>query len=403
MQTVHYPARDNFLSELLAEHGSQLGVVWQRPEKYRLQIIYTRIDRDSRNRPHFTDYHYHVDSAYFYPASTVKLPGAVLALEKLRDLGIPGLDRHTPLRIDSLPGLTPAVLTDSSAPGGHPTIGHYIKKIFLVSDNDAYNRLYEFVGQRALNERLWELGYTQTQLRHRVAIFFSPEANRHTNPFTFYQEGGELYRQPAQYSEVVFPGRRDSVGRGYTDAQGHFIEGPMDFSMKNRLPLTDLHDLLRRIIFPEAVTKAQRLRLTENDYQFLYHCMSQLPSESSSPIYDTTEFHDGYVKFLLRGGERHTDLPAGIRIFNKPGWAYGFLTDAAYVTDIDHGVEFMLSATVYVNEADTFGEDKYEFDEIGKPFMKMLGRIIYNYELQRRRPYQPDLSRFKMVTTDNQQ
>ena len=35
-----------------------------------------------------------------------------------------------------------------------PSLGHYIRKVFLVSDNDAHNRLYEFVGQGELKERL---------------------------------------------------------------------------------------------------------------------------------------------------------------------------------------------------------------------------------------------------------
>jgi hypothetical protein len=40
-------------------------------------------------------------------------------------------------------GQTP-VYNDPTTPDGKPTIEHYIKKILMVSDNDAYNRLYEF-------------------------------------------------------------------------------------------------------------------------------------------------------------------------------------------------------------------------------------------------------------------
>ena len=38
---------------------------------------------------------------YFYPASAIKLAGTLLALEKLNQLAIAGVDRHTPVRIDS--------------------------------------------------------------------------------------------------------------------------------------------------------------------------------------------------------------------------------------------------------------------------------------------------------------
>ena len=32
------------------------------------------------------------------------------------------------------------------------TVGNYAKRMLLVSDNSAYNRLYEFLGQGALNQ-----------------------------------------------------------------------------------------------------------------------------------------------------------------------------------------------------------------------------------------------------------
>ncbi|HEY8920679.1 MAG TPA: hypothetical protein VIM87_29785 [Chitinophaga sp.] len=111
MQTRHYPATDNFLDTLLQANAQRLGPVFAYPDSFQLQIIYTRIDRDAHNRPHFRDFYYHVDTGrYFYPASTVKLPGAALALEKLNDLHIPGLDRNTPMYIDSLPGVHPVVV-----------------------------------------------------------------------------------------------------------------------------------------------------------------------------------------------------------------------------------------------------------------------------------------------------
>ncbi|GAA0545404.1 beta-lactamase family protein [Chitinophaga japonensis] len=395
IQTRHYPATDNFLDTLLQAHAQRLGPVFRYPDSFYVQVIYTRIDRDARNRPRFRDYYYRVDpDRYFYPASTVKLPGAALALEKLNDLAIPGLDRETPMYTDSLPGITPAVLQDSTAANGLPSIAHYIRKIFLVSDNDAFNRLYEFIGQEELNRRLWEMRYTRVQIRHRTGLRLSTEAERHTNALRFERDGKVLYRQPARYSTLAFAPRHDSAGRAYYTPQRVLVQQPMDFSERNRLPLTAVHDLLRSIIFPEAVTKQRRFRLTENDYRFLYRCMSRLPAATGHPAYDSTEFYPAYVKFLLFGGEKNAQVPPGVRIFNKPGWAYGFLTDVAYIADFTHQVEFMVSATVYVNKNGVIG-NRYEYSETGKPFLKALGQVLYEYELQRKRKYRPDLSRYK--------
>ena len=127
--------------------------------KHEVQILYTQIDRDADNRPHFTRHEYRVNPKdYFYPASAIKLAGALLALEKLNQLGIAGVDRHTPVRIDSAYSGQTAVREDSTAPDGLPTVAHYIRKLFAVSDNDAYNRLYESVGQQRMNEGLWRRG-----------------------------------------------------------------------------------------------------------------------------------------------------------------------------------------------------------------------------------------------------
>ena len=82
-------------------------------------------------------------------------------------------------------------------------------------------------------------------------------------------------------------------------------------------------------------------------------------------------------------------MPDNVRVFNKVGWAYGFLTDASYVVDFAHNTEYMLAATIYANSDDTLNDDKYEFETVGRPFLYQLGQTIYNYELNRPRQYNP--------------
>src|SRR5947209_4718938 len=79
------PKTDPFLQQILAANQNSLfQQVLQHPDTYRLQIIYTKIDRDKHNKPIFTNYYFHYDPAlYFNPASIVKMPLAFLALEKL--------------------------------------------------------------------------------------------------------------------------------------------------------------------------------------------------------------------------------------------------------------------------------------------------------------------------------
>jgi len=78
------------------------------------------------------------------------------------------------------------------------------------------------------------------------------------------------------------------------------------------------------------------------------------------------------------------------------GWAYGFLTDASYVVDFKNKIEYMLSATIYVNSDEVLNDDKYDYDNIGYPFLYQLGQTIYKYELQRVRTHKPNLSGFRI-------
>jgi hypothetical protein len=57
----------------------------------------------------------------------------------------------------------------------------------------------------------------------------------------------------------------------------------------------------------------------------------------------------------------------------------------------------MLSATISCNSDGIYNDDKYDYDRLGFPFMKNLGKTIYEYELSRKRKFVPDLSGFRVV------
>ena len=94
-------------------------------------------------------------------------------------------------------------------------------------------------------------------------------------------------------------------------------------------------------------------------------------------------------------GAEKSPMREGLRIFNKVGDAYGFLIDAAYIADFNNNVEFMLSAVIHCNSDGIFNDDKYDYDEVGFPFMKHLGQVIYEHELKRKKNRVPDLSKFR--------
>ncbi len=382
---------DPFFTAVLKGYPGLLDSLLLHRKDRNVQIIYTEINRASEGTPTLKKHYFNRDDqAYFYPASTVKLPVALLALEKLNELGVKGLDKSTTMITEAgYSGQTP-VYNDPNTADGKPSIAQYIKKILLVSDNDAYNRLYEWLGQEYLNASLYKKGYQHAQILHRLDIFLTEDENRHSNPVNFYDNNNNLvHRKPLLFNQKPHTTRKDFLGKGYY-SNGKLVSAPMDFSKKNRITLEELNQVLTSVIFPQAVPASQRFNLTEEDRQFVLQYMSQLPSESVYPSYDNS-YHDAYVKFILYGSEKGT-LPKNIRIFNKVGDAYGQLTDLAYVVDFKNNIEFMVSATIYCNEDGILNDNKYDYDKTGFPFMKNLGRAIYQYELTRKRNFKPDLS-----------
>jgi hypothetical protein len=123
--------------------------------------------------------------------------------------------------------------------------------------------------------------------------------------------------------------------------------------------------------------------------------MSQFPVETSYPTHYTDDYYDGYLKFLLFGATK-TRLPRHLRLFNKSGDAYGYLLDNAYIADFEKGIEFMLTAVIYVNEDGILNDDQYDYEKVGLPFMSNLGKTFLEYELNRKRSVRPDLGRFEV-------
>jgi hypothetical protein len=396
------PANSKLLAEILLQLPDSLKKVAENPKDFRLQIIYTQVDRDILNKPLFRHHYFNVHENYTYPASTVKLPAAVLSLEKINQLGIDGLGINTPMYTSPLrPGEKP-VFEDHTSKNGKPSIGHYVKKVLLVSDNDANNRMYEFLGQEPFNKRLHALGFSQAQMTHRLSIPLADPENRMTNPVWFANGNGKtLYRQTYAQSNMVYASRSDSIGKAYMEGGGpgkpaKRIDLPMDFSTKNRWPIAYAHLLTQWIMFPESQPDSNRLLLDASDYQFLWKYMSMLPGESDYPVYPAAKYWPAYVKFLWAGSEKGAWPDDNVRIFNKVGNAYGHLLDAAYIVDFDKKVEFLLSAVIYCNSNGVLNDDTYDYDTIGFPFMKALGQIVYQYELKRIRKFTPDLNRFKL-------
>jgi hypothetical protein len=318
-----------------------------------------------------------VNETYFYPASTVKMVVAALALEKLNGLGIEELTAEAPMQTFAGRSVQTAAFLDGESPSGFRTVDEYIHQIFIASDNEAYNRLYEFVGVDYINRRLKEMGY-EARIVHRLsAPEYDEQENLYTNPVRFYSSSGKiLYHQGLVKSsgESInrlhdLPGQRK--GKAFYDGeQERTIPLAFDFSHKNAIGLRDLQDFLMAITMPDLVSERQQIHLSDDDRIRLWRHMSSWPHESHRTDYQ--KLPADYVKFFLTSPAD----TARLRIYNKVGYAYGTLTDVSYIVDSETEISYFLAATILVNENGIFNDNVYEYEEEGRIFLSALSQYI---------------------------
>ncbi len=351
------------IEQALTSDDPRIKTVMENLDAHEVQILFTRIDR-SADSIKLTDHTFQVDEeAYFYPASTVKFPIAVLALEYVNELK--ELDLHTQFYVEG----------DTI----ETTVAAEVAKVFAVSDNSANNRLVELLGQDRINERLQKKGIQPVRIAHRLSTSNADDVV--TKPLIIYLNDSTTMSMESSTNSPPQDLRLKGIikGKGYID-EDTLIGEPFDFGQKNYYPLIAQHATLKRVLFPELLDSSQQFKLDDESWRLLLNAMKSRPRELG---YDPEIYYDSYVKFYLFG-DSEIPYPEHIEIYNKVGYAYGTLTDCAYILDVKNNVEFMLTATLLVNNNGVFNDNVYEYEKVGIPFLAALGQELYNLELHRK-------------------
>ena len=338
----------------LQTQDTLLKQVFTNKDSLKLQIKLTVVNNTSE--PLFTSYNYNVnDSLYFYPASTVKLPVALLALEEIN---------YLPFTSD-----TPYFIEGDSLIS---TIKKDITAVFALSDNAAYNRLYEFLGSDKINTQLTYKGLAPSRVVHRLSVEDAEE--RALKSVIFFKNDSVLHATK-EYSDAPIPKLKlkDIVtGKGYFE-DTTYIEEPMSFEYKNFYPISKQHETLIKLFYPDVYKYSQQFHLNKSDNQFIKEMMSSTPKSLG---YSEELYPDNYVKFFHSANKASSKIKK-ITIYNKAGFAYGYLTDNAYIVDSENNIAFFLTATLLVNQNKIFNDDTYQYDTIGIPFLSALAKEIH--------------------------
>ncbi len=156
------------------------------------------------------------------------------------------------------------------------------------------------------------------------------------------------------------------------------VEGPMDFTPKNRVSLVDLQRALCMIVAPEVDCGGPGFELRAEDRALLLDPMHGLAGDSRNPVYDRAEHPDDEVRPFRPGLLRV--VPADrLEVYNKVGWSYGFSLDTAWIVDRETGRSFFLAATLYTNADGVINDDQYEYKTVAWPFLADLAEATARY------------------------
>ena len=327
------------------------------PEQFRLQIEYAQ-----HQNGRWTHESFRRDAEWNAPASMVKLPMAIFALLRLAQLRLP---RSSLLSIPDAPACAEAPALQEPE-----SVRRCIEKLLIISDNGAFNRLYDFVGGERVPSLLRRFGFPYARLQSRLSTC-GPEQNRFASSAVLRDSEGKTRWQKSGASVLLRApetGPKPAVGQGYLDNANQLQQGPRDFSLSNHWRLSDMHALSLAI----AEVRAHPLwsALSPDDQSFLRDTLATLPREAG---FSEADYPDCWGKFLY-AGDLPGRFPPALHIHNKIGQAYGFLNDSAWIRLGTQ--QCVLSASIYVNADGILNDDQYEYAELGIPFLAELGRQL---------------------------
>jgi len=338
-------------------------------DNYEIQILYTEVSKNNLGQTEFKDFQFQLNNEqYFYPASTIKLPIVIMTLSKINELRAEGsnISLKSKLKLSLINNKKEIIVKDSIS-----SFQNLIADVFLVSDNSASNVLIDFIGYNYFNSSMINAGYENTYLNHK----FNPDPFVDSS-WIITTLDNDIISSKENKRTVMAGSNISNLKKGERSlVNGEIINESLDFSLKNRSSLTDMHNIMKNLIYPEITLS--KFNLNVEDYDFLRYWMSRFTYEDLGNKYISDDrFFNSYNKFFIHGMDtilKSTD----IRVYNKIGQAYGTSTDSAYIKNYKEDVEFFLTATIYTNKNEIMNDNIYEYGDTAIPFLSRLSKNLY--------------------------
>ena len=357
--------------ELVLKSDPYLKEIIKDKEDYEIQVMLTKINHNN-TKIDFQNYQYqHDENQYIYPASTIKLPIVVLTLKKINELRSKGSDitLKSKIILNNVDNYSNFKLKDSIT-----SFQNLIADIFLVSDNSASNILIDFIGYNYFNDEMQNAGFDRTYLNHK----FNPDPYVNSTWQISDLDNNMISSINDNQKIIKADDKTNGLDKGESRYfNGEILDESLNFSEKNRFSITDMHNLIKYIFYPEIFDMANTFNLNVEDYDFIRYWMSRFTYEDIGEKFIGDEkFFETYNKFFIHGDEQSVSNEQ-IRVYNKIGQAYGTSIDNGLIKNYQNNVEFILTSTIYTNKNKVINDNLYEYDDIAEPFLAKLSRAIY--------------------------
>jgi Beta-lactamase enzyme family len=364
-QALSVQQDDSLVARL--QHGSaRFKQILTQAQTLNIQIVFTDLNasqsqaaRSAMDHDESSTQYFRKDAEWFAPASLVKLPLAALLLERFERQPIDW--QRISLAFPQMPDCA-ANAPELRKP---QPLKRMIERALVLSDDSAYCGLFDALGPHYLQQRLQALGYRSAHIQSRFGSC-GPEQSRITGPVHLI--GSDTHFEAARPAFSLWRSPKPVlIGKAWM-RNGQLVRGAKDFSDSNHFALSELHDFLWRLINADPA-----LQLSETARNFLLEAMRLDPSQSTYSNASERKLSRTYFRLLAVGDGI---WPSDLEVRNKVGWAYGFLSDMAYLKQGRR--ECLISCAMYLNKDQVLNDGRYEYDSIGRPFMAELGRLLLN-------------------------
>tara|TARA_Y100000385_G_C13058036_1_gene622963 strand:- start:135 stop:1250 length:1116 start_codon:yes stop_codon:yes gene_type:complete len=352
--------------------------------QYHLQFILTTIKKDSgavkKNQLKY------LTGDYFYPASMVKLPTAILTYELIDSLG---LNSASYIKMNADENCKNQYFTKTTQ-NKKLRFTNIIEELLAISDNNYYSILFHALGADKINKKLNEYDLKNTFIY--TSFNGCPnESDLIFNSYSIYNENDNIvFSQPKRKLDSIDYLDHRKLNKRKLCGEAHYkngkkIDKPKNFNYALEYSLVDINETMIKLFYPGLYSKGKQFKISELSRKELFNSLLIYPEKIRNKKYhNISKYPKNYYKYSIIGDKEGLKLNDQFNIYSKIGISYGFVTETAYILDKKNKQDFFITISIKANRNNIMGDGIYQYESIARPFIASFTRLINSYLLSKK-------------------